>query len=131
MKVSVVHLLTGYFMSGEIIEFRSHHHLRKVRRCRERAVTRGTAGPTRLAQQIARIGGLLDELEDLTRGTQDPPSPILVQARASFEKARRALRPCAQFVESAASEGDGDGDPQPEVDREILERMYRELYPNR
>jgi|SRR5436189_5946674 hypothetical protein len=110
-------------MSGEIIEFRRH------RLYREQKIAHGFHGQVRLEQQVARITNLLEELEDLTNGTTDPSSSLLVQARATLEKTRRILKPCAQLVATAAAEGDGE--PQPDVDPNILERMYRDLKPHR
>jgi hypothetical protein len=107
-------------MTGEIIEFR------RARLYRKQAVPRGPAGQARLEQQIARISDLLEELEDLTRGAKGLPSPLLVQARASIEQASR-MKSRVRFVVSAEPDENGEGDPQPDVDREILERMYRDL----
>jgi hypothetical protein len=71
-----------------------------------------------------RIEALLGELEELSRGARDVPSSVLVQALATLEKARCVLKNCPR-TESAA-EDDGE-DPQPDVDRDALERMYRDL----
>ena len=109
-------------MSGEIIEFRRHHDLKRAELYRRQAVPRGPAGQARLEQQIARISGLLEELENLTGGAT---APLLVQARASIEKAGRIL-PGGRF-EVTGPEETGEGDPQPDVDRELLERMYCNL----
>lgn len=117
-------------MSGEIIEFRSHRDLAGARLYRNQAEPRGPAGQARLDEQIARISNLLEELENLTRGAKDTRSPLLVHARASIEKASRILKPCARSVVSAGPEENGESDPQPDVDREILERMYRVLNPH-
>jgi hypothetical protein len=113
-------------MSGEIIEFRRHHDLKRGKLYRKQAVPRGPAGQARLDQQIARISGLLEELENLTGGAKDLPSPLLVQASASIEKAGRIL-PSGRFVVNPGPEESGEGDPQPDVDRELLERMYCDL----
>ena len=43
--------------------------------------------------------------------------------RAILEKARRVLEACTSKRAATADEGD----PQPDVDQEILERMYRAL----
>jgi hypothetical protein len=66
-------------------------------------------GPLRMAQQIARLNALLEELEDLSRD-----ATLLVETRASIDEARSVLKECAD-------------DPQPEVDRDMMERMYRVL----
>jgi hypothetical protein len=101
-------------MRGKIIEFRRYHDLSRVRLYRQQAVPRGPAAQARLDRQIARISGLLGELEELTRGAGDLPPEMLVQARATTETASRFLRPQPD-------------DPQPEVDRGLLDRMYRAL----
>jgi hypothetical protein len=88
-------------MSGNIIEFRRHHDLRRARLCSKQAVTHGPAAEAGLDQQISRISGLLEELQDLTR---DASSAI-----------------CTGQKES------GEDDPQPDVDRRLLDRMYRAL----
>lgn len=112
-------------MSGKIIEFRRHHNLKRKRLRAKQAVPREPAGQAGLDQQIARISGLLGELEDLTRDASDLPSTFLVQARASIEKTIRSLQPCGPFPVSTGPEENGDDDPQPDVDRGLLDRMYR------
>jgi hypothetical protein len=57
-----------------------------------------------LAQQLKRIKCLLDELEEMSDGLL----PLLLW----------------RLPPGGAA---GDGDPQPDIDREILERMYRDL----
>jgi hypothetical protein len=84
----------------------------------------GPRGPT---PQIARIAALLGELEALSRDAPQVPFPLLVQTRASIEKARSLLKDCEQFAERAVSEEQDEGDPQPDVDSDLLERMYRHL----
>ena len=86
-------------MSGKIIEFRRYHDLKRAGLYRQQPAPRAPAAQARLGQQIARISDLLGELEELTRGAGDVPLRILVQA----------------------------DDPQPEVDRGLLDRMYRAL----
>ena len=88
-------------MSGKIIEFPSRRDT------------------NRASLQIARISALLEELEDLIGDADDRSSPDLLQARSIVELARRMLTPHT----------DNDGDPQPDVDRSLLERMYRDLNP--
>jgi hypothetical protein len=75
------------------------------------------------AQRIARIAVLLGELEALSREAQDVPAPLLGQARASIERARGLLKSCG----TAAPAEEVDSDPQPDVDNDLLERMYRKL----
>jgi hypothetical protein len=75
------------------------------------------------AELVQRITVLLGEIEALGQRTDDVPAPLLSEMRAILEKARRVLEACASKNAAAA----GDGDPQPDVDQEILERMYRAL----
>jgi hypothetical protein len=94
-------------MSGNITQFRK------------------TADP-RSALRIARITTLLGELEALSYA-RNVPLPLLVHTRESIERARVVLTSCARFANRlAATEGD-ESEPQPEVDRDVLERMYRNL----
>ena len=84
------------------------------------SVPRGLTKEVRLKLQIARISGLLEELEELTGssiGTGTGASlPLVVQARATLERATNHLET-------------SEGEPQPDVDRALLERMYRDLNP--
>jgi hypothetical protein len=87
-------------MTGKIVELQKHRRLR-------------TAGSDRrrweLAQQLKRVKCLLDELEEMTDGLL----PLLLLR----------LPPGG----AAGAGPAGDGDPQPDIDRELLERMYRDL----
>jgi hypothetical protein len=83
-----------------------------------------TGAPRGPAQQIARIAALLGELEELSCESTRVPFPLLTQTRASLAKAVSVLKNCEQFAERAASEQD---DPQPDIDGDLLERMYRIL----
>jgi len=77
----------------------------------------------RLERQIARITALLEELEDMNCGAQDVPSSLVAQAQAGLRKA-------GEFLRSAPGQPHGvhgEPNPQPDVDREVLERMYRSL----
>jgi hypothetical protein len=82
-----------------------------------------------LRLQVARIAQLLDELEELARTSDNFPPAIVGQAHAGIERARRILQPCSGSERNAGREDDIEGDPQPDVDGEMLERMYRELNP--
>jgi hypothetical protein len=106
-------------MSGKIIAFRSHQGLKRANLYRRQSVSRGLTREVRLKLQIARISALLGELEELTGtsiGTGTSP-PLVVQARATLERATRHM------------ETSDEGEPQPDVDRALLERMYRDLNP--
>jgi hypothetical protein len=81
-------------------------------------------GQSGRAELVQRITVLLGEIEALGQRADDVPSPILTEMRAILEKARRVLEACTGRPKTAA---DADGDPQPDVDQEILERMYRAL----
>jgi hypothetical protein len=108
-------------MSGKIIAFRSHQNLNRANLYRRQSVPRGLTKEVRLKLQIARISALLEELQELTGtsiGTSTGTSePLVVQARATLERAARHL------------ERSDEGEPQPDVDRALLERMYRDLNP--
>jgi hypothetical protein len=82
-----------------------------------------SGGRSGRAELVQRITVLLGEIEALGQQADDVPSPLLSEMRAILEKARRVLEACTSKSTTAA----GDGDPQPDVDREILERMYRAL----
>ena len=114
-------------MAGEIIEFRLHHELRRGRRHRRQAVPRGPAGQARLDQQIARISGLLGELEELTRNAGASPPPILVRARASILETSRIRPPGKQSAASTGPEESSEVDPQPDIDRGLLEKITAPL----
>lgn len=75
------------------------------------------------AELVQRITVILGEIEALGQRTDDVPAPLLTEMRAILEKARQVIEACASRKAAAA----GDGDPQPDVDQEILERMYRAL----
>src|SRR5215207_551869 len=114
-------LRPGYFMSGKIIAFRSDQKLKRANLYRRQSIPRGLTKEVRLKLQVARISALLEELQELTGtsiGTGTGTSePLVVQARATLERAARHL------------ERSDEGEPQPDVDRALLERMYRDLNP--
>lgn len=90
-------------MSGKIVELRKHRRFGRAR---------SDHREMELARQLKRVKQLLDELEEMTDGLL----PLLL------------LRlPPGGSADVAAKEAPGEGDPQPDVDREILERMYRDL----
>ena len=90
--------------------------------------TKGQNGrPSGRAELVQRITVLLGEIEALGQRADDVPSPLLSEMRSILEKARRVLEACTSRAKPAAAGTDGEGDPQPDVDREILERMYRAL----
>jgi hypothetical protein len=114
-------------MSGTIIEFRRNRGFGKLRRT-------GKAWPDsrdqqrQLEQQIARITALLDELEDLNGSAEEKvPVWLVAEAQAGLRRARNNLQPAPEHLRGISDEPD----PQPQIDREILERMYRSLDPQR
>jgi hypothetical protein len=114
-------------MSGKIIEFPSRD-ANRASLYRTQAVPRPD-GQAVLKLQIARISALLDELEDMIGSADGRSSPDLLRARSTVERTRRILTPHTESTASAGLETDNDGDPQPDVDRSLLERMYRDLNP--
>jgi len=72
---------------------------------------------------ISRIATLLGEIEALSRDATEVSLPVLMQTRASLEKARSVLQHCGH----GASDEEDEGDPQPDVDGDLLERMYHDL----
>jgi hypothetical protein len=109
-------------MSGKIIAFGIHQNLKRANLYRRQSVPRGLTREVRLKLQIARITALLEELEEMTgTGTGNGTGaslPLVVQARAALDRATKHL------------ERNDEGDPQPDVDRALLERMYRDLNPS-
>jgi len=83
-----------------------------------------------LKLQIARIAKLLDELEELARTSDNFPPAILGRTHAGIERARIILQPFSGCEREAGCEDDIECDPQPDIDGEMLERMYRELNPD-
>ena len=83
-----------------------------------------------LKLQVARIAQLLDDLEDITRTSDTFPLAIAGQRHAGMERARGNLQSCSGSEREAGREDDIEGDPQPDIDSEMLERMYRELDPD-
>lgn len=81
--------------------------------------------------QVARIARLLDELEELARATDNLPPAIGGQRHAGIERGRGILQACSGSErEEAGCEHGIEGDPQPDIDGEMLARMYRELDPD-
>ena len=81
-----------------------------------------------LKLQVARIVRLLDELEELARTSDNLPRAVAGQRHAGIERGRGILQ--ARSEHEAGREDDSEGDPQPDIDGEILARMYRELDPD-
>ncbi len=98
-------------MSGQIIRFQAH---------RRNQLPPAQRPGLRIEQQIARIADLVDELEGLTRTAREVSPGVIAKARVTMDKARRLVVTLGL---------DEEGDPQPEVDRTVLERLYRGLTP--
>jgi hypothetical protein len=107
-------------MSGKIIEFPGRD-TNRASLYRTQAAPRPD-GQAVLRLRVARISALLEELEELIGSADGRSSPHLRHARSTVERTRRIL---TQRAESTCN----DGDPQPDVDRSLLERMYRDLNP--
>jgi hypothetical protein len=114
-------------MSGTIIEFRRHRGLGRGRLGAGTPLPQDWSRQSRLEQQIARISALLEELEGMDLGSQDVPVSLVAQAQAGIRKARDVLRSAPAQPQGVEAEPD----PQPCIDREVLERMYRSLDPQR
>jgi len=85
-----------------------------------------TSGSCEPERKFSRLEALLGEIEKLTRsGGTDLPPRLLIQTRASIEKAHRALE--SYRLVSARATADAEGDPQPDVGSDLLDRMYRDL----
>jgi DhnA family fructose-bisphosphate aldolase class Ia len=99
-------------MSGQVIPFQG-------RRFHGRVVA---DVETHVERQLARIASLVDELEALTCNTMNLAPGLIARAHDTMERARGVL----------SSLGGGDEqDPQPDVDRELLARLYREVNPTK
>lgn len=83
-----------------------------------------SGGRSGRAELVQRITVLLGEIEALGQRADDVPSPLLSEMRAILEKAHRVLEACSG---RPGRDAGGDDDSQPDVDQEILERMYRAL----
>lgn len=101
-------------MSGQVIPFQGHRRL---------SSPRNIAGSRSLEHQVARIADLLEELEDLTRSTMDLAPSVMARTRLAMDRARAVMGGLEGAGESDA------GDPQPEIDSELVARLYRELSP--
>jgi hypothetical protein len=114
-------------MTGMIIEFQRHHDLKRAGAYRNQPVPRQPAAEDRLGEQIFRIADLLEELEELTFGARELPPGLLAQARATIDRSGMILERCTRMAGSNEAEEDGEHDPQPDIEDELLERMYRAL----
>ena len=73
-----------------------------------------------------RIEALLRELEVLSHNAREVPLPLLIQTLTVLGETRRVLKTCEPLARAAEEEAE-DSDPQPEIDGEMMERMYRSL----
>jgi hypothetical protein len=80
-----------------------------------------------LKLQVARIARLLDELEDVARISGNLPQAIGGRRYAGSKSACGDLPSC---LEGEAGHDDIEVDPQPDIDGDMLERMYRQLDPD-
>ena len=82
-----------------------------------------------LKLQVARIARLLDELEDVAHISGNLPQAIAGRRYAGSKSACGDLPLCPGF-EGEAGHDDIEVDPQPDIDGDMLERMYRQLDPD-
>jgi hypothetical protein len=80
--------------------------------------------------QVTRIACLLEELEELCLIRECSEPGVVDQARAGIQKARAILRQWPEPEQNLRGSRDGGDDPQPDVDGDILERMYQALNPD-
>ena len=73
------------------------------------------------ANITGRIEELLGEIEELSHGAEDVPASLLAATFATLDRAHRVLKDARRMAD------DDSGDPQPEVDVDMLDRMYRSL----
>jgi hypothetical protein len=83
-----------------------------------------------LRLQVTRIACLLEELEELCLIRECSEPGVVDQARAGIQKARAILRQWPEPEQNLRGSRDGGDDPQPDVDGDILERMYQALNPD-
>jgi len=122
------------FMTGKIIDFRSHHQLKSARldypepgpRIRAKRAARRPGGKASVDQQIAHIAWLLRELEDIARGGQGLPQVVVAQAHASIERTRTMLQLWKPIGISGKTDATEEA-AQPNIDPTLLDRMYRDL----
>ena len=122
-------------MTDRIIAFESYRRREHASPSRIGSIgsqtTFGSAGrSTRILKlQVARIARLLDELEDVACISGNLPQAIAGRRYAGMESARGDL-PSRPGFEREAGQDDFEVDPQPDIDGDMLERMYRQLDPD-
>jgi len=102
-------------MSGQVIPFPGFGELKRG------GLYRITSSHDDLDRQMSRIADLLVELESLSHTARNIPAPTLKKAQATMDRARRLISSVADEV----------NEPQPEIDSEVLERMYRSANPDK
>jgi hypothetical protein len=80
-----------------------------------------------LRLQVARISRLLDELEGHSLAHECHEPGVVDQSRAGIEKARALFLQWQEPGRNIQCSSDGENDPQPDVDGDMLERMYQAL----
>jgi hypothetical protein len=83
-----------------------------------------------LSLQVTRIARLLEELEELCLTRECDELGVVDQSRAGIEKVRAILRQWPEPEQNVRGSRDGGDDPQPDVDGDMLERMYQALNPD-
>ncbi len=111
-------------MTGEIVRFEGPRDPRPE----EPSAAGSLAG---LERQITRVAQLLEELEILTRTSNNIPPVMRHRALLLAKRARRAVQPWSWDAGPAEPHNDCEADPQPVIDDEKVERMYRDLNADR
>jgi hypothetical protein len=123
-------------MTGEIIRFEKLRDHRKGSPCAGQPVPRGSFSQgssvgsedlPSLEHQMARVAGLLEELEALTRTSRNIPLATRQRALNLATRARAVVQLSSRDPGLAEPDDGVQSDPQPAVDDERVERMYRDL----
>jgi hypothetical protein len=135
--LSVFVVERGREMSGRIIHFRdfrrfnpppnglSERRVDSALQPSTRALASGLSRKRILRIQVTRISRLLDELESLCLTRECHEVGVVGPSRAGIEKAR-AL-PLQWPEPERNTQGSSGNEPQPDVDGDMLERMYQAL----
>jgi hypothetical protein len=95
-------------------------------RCQRRikSLPRSRSQRPQLKAQIERIMALLGELEDISAHSRKLPPAMRARTRTSIRKAERALGLRDDVAHASSAIPDQASAPQPNVDREVLERLF-------
>ena len=122
-------------MSGQIIPFRNFRRFNPLRnglsesrvdgalQPSTRALASGRSRERIVRLQVTRISRLLDELEGICLTAECHKLGVVDPSRAGIEKARALPLPEPE----QSIQGFSSSEPQPDVDGDMLERMYQAL----